>query len=330
MPTPTPVELLWLGLVAAAGTGLGLRFLSPTARRSEAFLRGCGVPTPAPAQSERAAAYLRERRQIFLIASILLVPGLAGLAALVGEGEDSLAWGVVGGLVGGLLVTLAVAEVMRTAHRWRDTTRPGWRQSFQGRRLLDPFHLGALVVTGALFVSGLLATAVGFVAQHWANDVVAWHSRHADLLEAHAFAVPPQGFARLWLVLAGLLAVAAAATVAVWLSLSGEPDPDDPVLDNALRVRTARVAIGTGALASALLAMAALRRLTIIVLPRLDQWAERVLPPGLAWEFPTLPSWLPPAQQVLDSFLTPFLAGCALCLAVLVHPTLWWPGRRRG
>jgi hypothetical protein len=328
MPTPTPGQLLWLGLAGAATVGLGLRFSSPTPRRGEAFLRECGVLAPTPTQSERAAAYLRQHRQIFLVLVILLVPGLTGLAALVGEGEASLTWGLVGGLVGGLLLTLVVAEVTRITARPRDAghrRRPG-----DGRRSLDPFHLGAVAIALALFASCLLATAVGFVAQHWANDVVAWHSERVELLGSGAFTTPPQGSARLWLVLVLLLAVAAATTVAVWLGLSGERDSDDASLDAALRMRTIRVALGTGALASALLTLAALRRLTVIVLPRLDVWAERVLPPALAWDFPDLPGWLPPAYHVLDSFLTPLLTGCALCVAVLVHPALWWRGERSG
>jgi len=326
MPTPTPAELLGLGLAGAAAAGLGLRFSSPTPRRGEAFLQCCGVAAPTPEECERAATYLRQHRQIFLVLVVLLVPGLTGLTALVGEGEASLIWGLAGGLVGGALLTLVVVEVSRSTSRRQSTGRLR-RRPCRVLRSLDPFHLAAIVVTLALFVCGLLAAVVGFAAQRWAHHVVTWYSQRADLIGA--VATPPQGFARLWLVLTLLVAVAAATTAAVWLSLFRYPEPDDS-LDAVLRLRTARVALGTGALACALLTIAALRRLTVIVMPRLDVWVERALPPALAWDFPALPGWLPPVHQILDSFLAPVLTGCALCVAVLVHPALWRRGERSG
>lgn len=207
--------------------GLVLMILTwPTGRSGRRVLRRWSdVGQPSADQTAIVVRYLRERR-ILVVPLMFLAPLTArATPALLGSASDLGAYHLLGSLLVAWLLaeTLAGLWPRRGAVRSASLVRRGWRG------LLPRWAVGLHL--------GLTAVAVVFAVAVLAMSGVGWY----------------------------LMAVAGAGLVVVygiaWLAVLRPAAADDRV-DGALRVRSARVAVGVGVLLSALLISAGAARLS--------------------------------------------------------------------
>lgn len=198
----------WLiGVVMAAAL---LLVLWPTRRSGLRLLRTWGIPYPRPDQVTVAVRYLRQRRILYVIGFLLLPP-------LVGLFYRGIAPGV--GEIAPLLVAMLVAETVATL------------RSAGGVRIarLDRRSWRDLVPRWAIAVmAGLILLTVGLAGYGLTREP------GPGVLEPAYGGV--LGYLVLCVAMVGLL---------VHLAVRRPSVPDEAV-DIALRMRTARVAVGLG------------------------------------------------------------------------------------
>jgi hypothetical protein len=231
----------WLSnvvLPTAIAVGVMLLVMWPTERSGTRLLRDWGVPDPDPDQVDEAVSYLRQRRFLYAVLFVL-VPPLANLVLPDTTGVPGLAIAVplLGAMViAELFAALRPASGVRVAslnpRDWRDLV-PRW----------------AVVAGVVLVVLVVVWSAAGLVAQPWVN-------RYAAALAAQEENPPAGGhvdYSDGWLAemttpvslfALGSAAVAVALTALLVRLAVRRPAVADEAVDAALRVRTARVAVG--------------------------------------------------------------------------------------
>lgn len=212
-------------LIAAA---VMMVVLWPTRTSGRRLLQRWGIPAPAAPQTAAAVRYLFHRRILYVLLA-LIVPALIGL---VWPPSDS--W-LPGSTLLPLVAALLIAELVAVLRPVRGV-RVASLERRSGRDLIPGWAVAVTAVLTALDV-GLAAAVLG--TESWARRyVVALPEKDAatsgNLLD-------PVG----WLLLAGVAVVLAAVAAVVFLA-ARRPSVSDSAVDAALRVRTARVAVGIG------------------------------------------------------------------------------------
>ncbi|MFE9745548.1 hypothetical protein ACFYOT_11630 [Saccharothrix saharensis] len=295
--------LVW-GLVGLAV----LVVLWPTAAAGRRFLRRWGVPEPDDAQAARAVGYLRDRRLLYPVL-FLLVPVAARALGVAHDGSPAVHH------LAALLLALAVAEAVAALRPARGTrtatlTRRHWHD------LVPAGAIGALLALGVL--AALLAAA-GLAAQPWAERVAAavpdggvWRSADGEVVatvsERHYAQVDrPVSLLVLVGVVAGLVAVLGVVRLAV-----RRRSVPDPLVDLALRRRSARVAVGIGLAWMASMVLVANNRLAFLRAVDLP-WAAS----------PPVPPWLEHTSTADFVGLVALLVGAAGWVLVANPPRRW-------
>ncbi|WP_238413055.1 hypothetical protein [Saccharothrix deserti] len=211
-----------------------LLVLWPTRSGGRRFLRRWGVPEPDDQQELQAVRYLRDRRLLYPLL-FLIIP--AGQRMLGLPYPDSSAVRNLAPVIVALLLAEAVAA-LRPVRGVRVATlaRRRWRDLVPRSAMVTFLALGGLAVLFA--VIGLLARpwAERSVAMVQADDVL---SSVSDRYRAEM--AQPVGWIVLIGVVLGLVAVLGVVRLAV-----RRGSVADPLVDAALRRRSARVAVGIG------------------------------------------------------------------------------------
>jgi hypothetical protein len=202
--------------------------LWPTRTSGRRLLQRWGIPAPAAPQTAAAVRYLFHRRILFVLLA-LVVPTLIGW---VWPPSDS--W-LPGSTLLPLVAALLIAELVAVLRPVRGV-RVASLERRSGRDLVPGWAIAVTVVLTALDVG--LAAAVLSV-ESWARRyVVALPQQDAA---DSARLLDPVG----WLLLAGVAVVLAVVAAVVFLA-ARRPAVSDSAVDAALRIRTARVAVGIG------------------------------------------------------------------------------------
>lgn len=321
MPAIGMTELVMVGIFGLLVAIFVVRALRPTPKRGQAVLRVWGIPEPTQAQGEAAAGYLRERRRLYPVVLLVVTVGIAGAFALAGQPVED--WG--GGVLGAVIATLLLAELVAMLRRPKQPTRVAL---LVRRSLRDLVPRLGLVVYGLVAALGLAAAATALSAQAWAHRIGAWHTRHADLIGPNSpigvesLGRPPQGWGPVWLALCMLLLVVGATGAVVWLTLARGPIDSDPQVDSALRIRTARVAVGVSMVLIVGLYQRLYERVFLIAGFHGDPDGTSLarLPDVLIGDFPPPPGWLPIANIALGYVAMFLFLGALVSWAALMMP----------
>jgi hypothetical protein len=271
--------------------------LWPTVSAGRRFLRRWGVQDPDDQQVAHAVRYLRDRRLLY---PVLFVPApvVAGPAAraLGFANQEPGAFRHLASLIVALLIAeAAVALRPVRGPRTATLTRRQWRD------LVPRWAIGTLLVLGAVAAS--LAVA-GLLAQPWASRVSAvipadgstrWGNGGSFTVSAeyHAEMDDPVSLVVLTGVVLGLLVVLGVVRLAV-----RRRSVADPLVDIALRTRSARVAVGIG--------IAWMGSMVLVANNRLGFLHSFHFP----WqEFPPEPAWLEHVAAFGFLSLVAFLVG---------------------
>jgi hypothetical protein len=230
------IGLLELFLLALAVT-VAVVILWPRRAKGQRLLRRWGIEEPTPEQGEVAAAYLRTRRwryvPIFVVLS-LVVGAVRRAADVPGETSEILL----------LLVTIVTSLLIGEVSAMLRPARRGQHSAALLRRGVTDL----VPAYGVLAFSTVTVTTLFLVVINLFLPGV----------REPRYVV---GTGAMWLLLAALAAVVASCGAVVWLSLIRGRLDDDGAVDAALRIRTARVTVGTGLLLLVWIAGAASTRI---------------------------------------------------------------------
>lgn len=211
-----------------------LLVLWPTRAGGRRFLRRWGVPEPVDQQELQAVRYLRDRRLLYPLLFLIIPAGqrMLGLPYPDSNAVRNLAPVIVALLLAEVVAALRPVRGVRVA----TLTRRRWRDLVPRSAMVTFLALGGLAVLFA--VIGLLARpwAERSVAMVQADDVL---SSVSDRYRAEM--ALPVGWIVLIGVVVGLVAVLGVVRLAV-----RRGSVADPLVDAALRRRSARVAVGIG------------------------------------------------------------------------------------
>ncbi|MEQ4210445.1 hypothetical protein [Actinopolymorpha sp. B9G3] len=313
------VGALLVVLLLLAFAGLAFSWWDVRRERGRRFLTRWGVSEPTE-QADTAARYLRHRRLLHPFVFSALLVGVNVMTGVNGLPDPD--WGLV--LLGALHATLLVAEVVVAVRRRLEPVRVA---SLARRRFTDVVPSFALALQAAMTLVLVAAAGVALAVQPWADSVGAWRRRHDDEIGPSSpigileWDPPPQGTTVIWLLLGIGLAVALAAFAVVRLTLTRGPVADD-VVDAALRVRTARVAVGTGLLLTAVPLVGIVSRIGEVgvlasIASQSRGWPPRLLPTP---DFPGPPAWIAEVGELRDTVVLLAIATGLVGWAAVVAP----------
>jgi hypothetical protein len=314
------VGTLLVAFLLLAFAGLAFSWWDVKPERGRRLLTRWGVSEPTDEQADTAARYLRHRRLLHPFVFVALLLGMNVVTGVNGWPDPD--WGLV--LLGALLATLLVAEVFVAVRRRQEPIRVA---ALARRRLTDVVPSFALALQAVMTLVLVAAAGVALAVQSWADAVGAWRRRHDDEIGPGSpigileWDPPPQGTTVTWFLLAIGLAVALASFTVVRLTLTRVPIADH-VVDAALRVRTARVAVGTGLLLTAVSLVGIVNRIgevgvlaSIAAQPR--GWPPRLLPTP---DFPSPPVWVVEVGELRNTAVFLAIAVGLVGRAAVVAP----------
>ena len=204
--------------ISVVGGGILLLLLWPTARSGARLLRNWGVAEPTSEQGRVARLYLLNRRLLYVVFIILAGP-LGGLAVLV-IGRSYFPY------VGWFLVALLLAELIA---------------------MLRP-------VRGEVRVATLARRGIADVVPRWmiAVHLITVAATVAGVVVLETQGGQDMGLGSMWLEIALVVGSAVAVYAVAWFAVA-RPAVGDAQVDQALRLRSARVMIGLGTMFAATL-----------------------------------------------------------------------------
>lgn len=314
MPDLGPLELVLAGLVVVAAV-MAYRRSRATLERGQEFLARWGIDEPTAEQCATVVHYLRQRRQLYPFVFVLLLIGVW----VYDSGGRNPGVTVVLPLIAAIVATLLVAEFVAAVRPQHAATRTA---TLVRRGVTDLVPRYAVVVYAGVTAIALIGVGVTVAFQPWIDAVAPWRLRHdgevgPGAVEVDTWAPQPISPTFGWLILAATVLTALAVATIVWLSLVRAPMSGGAAVDAALRVRTARVAVGVGLLLTAALALELLGTISEVAARAEVYVAGQLEPPP---DLPVPPDWLPSAGSLCDGLVAAAFIGGLVVWGTLVNP----------
>ncbi|MBM7787626.1 hypothetical protein [Tenggerimyces flavus] len=290
---------LLLGLGIVAGIVVFFWVFRSTPKQGQHILARWKVQNPTVEQGRLVADYLKERRNLYPYVLLAVFVGGALLGLLVTF--PSANW--LGYVLATVLATLLITDLAASRRKRTERTRTA---TLTARRVSDLVPPYGLAVLGAQLAIGVTALGASIAIQPWADAANAWRIQHRAELETAAVDISPAVVPTdLGPTVAGFLALlfaGVAAFLLVRIARDRGPLTYDTDVDDALRVRSARVGVASAVLMSGGLLWTMLDRLVAWARPinalRPDAEAER-LAADLPYADPSMLLWYDAATWLL-------------------------------
>jgi hypothetical protein len=261
MPNLGPTELIIIfGVLLIIGAVVATMLRGQTPKAGQRLLRRWGIKEPTLEQGEAAAGYLSTRRRRYIPIFIGLWI-LVGIVRAVADVPGDTSWFLL--LLGTIIASLLIGEVSAML---RPALRSERSAALIRRGVTDLVPPYGVIAFGSVTLAALFAVVINLFL--------------------------PGGKGAMGLLLTGLVVVASACCVAVWLSLIRGRLYDDGAVDAALRIRTARVTTSTGLWLVGWIGLTAFERINALAhsgtgaeLPPLLTFAETVRYPAATFVF---------------------------------------------